>query len=307
MTKYIFKLNFKAPVHFGNGKLGDSENCLFADTVFSALFNEAINMYGENHALKLLNSVNNGHLLLSDLFLYVKNTLFVPKPFVTIESDNQGDSVLKKKFKKLKFIPVESLSDFVLGKFDPEISGNLLKNVGKKSVETKVKINKNEDNVPYNVGVYTFSENCGLYFVAMLEDNIKDLFVSLVESISFTGLGGKRYAGYGRFEYEYFKAPQEFDERLKDGFERYMSLSVCLAKENELEKTLDGASYDLVKRSGYVWSDTYSQKPLRKNDMYCFKSGSVFKNTFSGDVFDVSNNGNHPVYRYAKPMFFGLD
>ena len=45
---------------------------------------------------------------------------------------------------------------------------------------------------------------------------------------------------------------------------------------------------------------------LKKNDFYCFKSGSCFKNRFDGNIFDVSCNGAHAVYRYAKPIFISL-
>ena len=38
------------------------------------------------------------------------------------------------------------------------------------------------------------------------------------------------------------------------------------------------------------------------------EAGSVYKNAFEGDIYDVSdkNNGTHPVYRYGKPFFMGV-
>lgn len=38
-----------------------------------------------------------------------------------------------------------------------------------------------------------------------------------------------------------------------------------------------------------------------------FSAGSTFTKDFLGDVYDVSNNGRHSVYRYAKPMLMGVD
>ena len=29
-------------------------------------------------------------------------------------------------------------------------------------------------------------------------------------------------------------------------------------------------------------------------------------NCFAGDIYDVSEGGKHPVYRYAKPIFMGV-
>lgn len=82
-----------------------------------------------------------------------------------------------------------------------------------------------------------------------------------------------------------------------------MSLSCSLPKYNELETVLEGASYLLQKRSGFVVSDKYSEEPLRKRDLYILKAGSCFRTIFEGDIYDVSDGGTHAVYRYAKPLF----
>ena len=82
-----------------------------------------------------------------------------------------------------------------------------------------------------------------------------------------------------------------------------MTLSSCMANDNEIESILDSASYKLIKRSGFVQSNTYSEINVKKHDFYLFDAGSVFKEKFDGDVFDVSIEGSHPVYKYAKPLF----
>jgi CRISPR-associated protein Csm4 len=86
-----------------------------------------------------------------------------------------------------------------------------------------------------------------------------------------------------------------------------MTLSVCLPANDELnDALLDGASYLLLRRGGFVYSETYAAEPLRKRDFYKFSAGSLFEHPFSGDVFDVSNGAGHPVYSYAKPLFIGV-
>lgn len=82
-----------------------------------------------------------------------------------------------------------------------------------------------------------------------------------------------------------------------------MTLSMSLPLQDELEHALNGASYQLVKRSGFVNSENYSDVYMRKKDLYVFASGSCFFNKYQGDIYDVSSEGSHPVYRYAKPMF----
>ena len=85
-----------------------------------------------------------------------------------------------------------------------------------------------------------------------------------------------------------------------------MLLSSALPKEDELEKSLDGASYLLQKRSGFVYSDIYAEEQRKKQELFVFQVGSCFTNCFDGDIYDVGNNGVHSVYRYAKPIFMGV-
>ena len=85
------------------------------------------------------------------------------------------------------------------------------------------------------------------------------------------------------------------------------SLSVALPTEEEIPSVIEGSRCKMLKRSGFVASTTYADEYLRKNDLYVFSAGSTFTKDFSGDVYDVSNNGNHSVYRYAKPMLMGVD
>lgn len=85
-----------------------------------------------------------------------------------------------------------------------------------------------------------------------------------------------------------------------------MLLSTALPKNGELEAALDGATYLLERRSGFVASDRYADEWRKKRDLYVFASGSCFVNRFNGDVIDVSDGGGHGVYRYAKPVFIGI-
>ena len=45
----------------------------------------------------------------------------------------------------------------------------------------------------------------------------------------------------------------------------------------------------------------------KKKELYSFKAGSCFSHKFDGHIFDLSEGGNHPVYRYAKPLMMGVD
>ena len=56
----------------------------------------------------------------------------------------------------------------------------------------------------------------------------------------------------------------------------------------------------------FVASSDYAEEWRKKKDLYVFTAGSCFVNCFAGDIYDVSEGGKHPVYRYAKPIFMGV-
>ena len=50
-------------------------------------------------------------------------------------------------------------------------------------------------------------------------------------------------------------------------------------------------------------ADRYYPHQVKKRLIYAFAPGSCFKVPFAGDIYDVSHEGGHPVYRCLKPMF----
>lgn len=304
MNTYFYRLTFKTPVHFGQGRLSGSGSGIFADTLFSALYIEALGM-GE--ADKLLALAKDGSLSLSDLFPFSGAACFVPKPIMRIQTDKKGDSSLKKKFKGLTHIPVSDIDEYIGGDYDPDKAAEKLRGIGKSTLRQSVRIVEDSDNEPYSVGLFTFAEGCGLYFAASVSDETKQLLDRLMTALSFAGIGGERSSGLGKFSFECTEADESFKKRLNVGG-KAMSLSVCLPTDNELETAMKNATFETVKRSGFVGSESYADTPLRKRDLYCFKAGSVFADRFAGDIFDVSTDeGRHPVYRYARPMWFSVD
>ena len=149
-----------------------------------------------------------------------------------------------------------------------------------------------------------FNDGNGLYIILGYEDEkVLDLTEMLLECLSYSGIGGRRSSGLGRFELYNMKVDRSLEDRLTRTGKEYMTLSVSLPQDDELEMALDGANYKLIKRSGFVSSYTYSEEYLRKKDLYVLDSGACVINKYMGSVYDVSAGGRHPVYRYAKPMF----
>lgn len=303
MEYKLYKLKFQSAVHFGKKNLDDSEYSCCADTLFSALCHEALRM-GNDKFQYFLDAVKEGNLLLSDAFPYMGDTYFIPKPVKHIEhSDSNGDSAVKKAYKKLKYIPVDMLDIYLQRKYDVSNADDFDK-FGHFEMKNVVSIRGESETKPYRIGTYFYNDNNGLYVIVGYEQQeMLKLTEDLLEGLSFSGLGGKRASGLGRFELFTGKLPLEFSGRLKKSGTRYMSLSVALPKDEELETVLEGAEYMLCKRSGFVASECYASEQMRKRDLYVFKAGSCFSARFCGDVYDVSGEGGkHPVYRYAKPM-----
>ena len=309
MNYKVYKLSFNSPVHFGKNQLSDSEYSICSDTVFSALCIETLCM-GEGAIDKIVDLARNGDLIISDALPYIKDTYLIPKPYVFVDKESdENSSVLKKAFKKLKYITFDDIDAFVNGSFDV-MNAVDISDLGVEGVKVSASVrNEEEQTVPYDVGYYLFNEDCGLYIIAGFKNGeAEQLLDSIFDQLQHSGLGGKRSSGYGRFTY----VTEPLDDRVVDRIDgegtAYFLLNTALPKESELSDAVVEARYSLAKRSGFIASVTYSDTTQRKKDLVMFKAGSCFKNRFEGDVYDVSSEiGKHPVYRYGKPMFMRIN
>lgn len=300
----LYKLQFLGGVHFGNSCLENSEYTFYADTLFSALCQEAMKT-GDKALEKIYAAVKNGELIISDAFPYMGKVYYLPKPMKRVDVDeNNGNSIIKKAFKKLKYIPVEKLDEYFAGKFDV-LNAADFDELGDFYMKVSASVRGEEETKPYRVQTFYFKEGNGLYIIVKYaSEEILHLFEDLLLNLSFSGIGGKRSSGMGKFELHTGNIPMCLEKRLEKTGRNYMTLSISLPKRDELSQVMEGAEYLLCKRSGFVASEQYCEKQMRKRDMYLFQSGSCFCQRFEGDIYDVSSNGgHHSVYRYAKPIF----
>ena len=308
MRYTIYKLSFPNGIHIGTGNLSSTEKVIHSDTLFSAMCIEALNMGGEEELNRFVQMAKDNQLRISDAMPYIGDTMYLPKPMIRIEGTDK-DSALKKEFKKLSYISVQYMETYLSGNAEPTSLNNDFSSFGEDTLYQKVALkNNDEDNDLYSVRVYKFNENCGLYVVFATEtEDAEDLIFDIMDSLQYSGIGGKRTAGYGRFECRIADIPSSLEKMLEaDNCENYMTISMCMPSDDELSSVLDGAVYKLTKRGGFVQSSTYSDTQLKKRDFYMFASGAVFKKKFDGDVFDVAILKAHPIYKYGKPILLGL-
>lgn len=191
MNYKLYKLEFPSGVHFGRNSL-DSAECTFAaDTLFSALCQESIKKSQETLD-KLVEYVVQDKLRFSDSFPYMKDRYYLPKPLIHIENMEQnGDSVAKKAYKKLKFVPMDLFENYLKGNFPIEEAGNL-DELGTTMMKVSAAVRGEEETKPYRVGVFYYNEKCGLYFIVGYETEEElDFVEEILESLSLSGIGGK--------------------------------------------------------------------------------------------------------------------
>ena len=307
MEYRLYKLSFRTGVHFGSGGLTKGQNIFYADTLFSALYQEALRR-NDGSEERLLAFVNNGSLRFSDGLPFIGETFYIPRPVMELEIESNGGPIQKKAIKKLDYLPADQLDAFLNGKMDIEHEADRFrKNFGTSSLVEKAAVAEGREAVPYAVYSYRYKPGSGLYVLVGSETGeAMNLTEELLRALSATGIGGKISSGYGKFNLSTEEVPSALLRRLKGKYSTYMLLTTSLPAETELSEVIPTAAYKLVKRSGFIASPDYADQMRKKKDMYLIGSGSTTGKVFEGAVFDVSEGGKHPVYRYARPVLMGV-
>lgn len=333
MMYYIFTLKFLTPVHFGDtangGGLDKFSIQCSADTLFAALCNEAANK-GSDAVEKLVKKTAEGKIVFSSLFPYWRTAdddlyFYLPKPLLKLEQEEQqsaksfeGIKLLATKLKKQKkstYIRASQINSLLKygGSNDqfavPEFAAPL--------VAGRVVL-REEKPLPYYVGSYVFSEYSGLYFILGVEHEeeftlLKDLLLSL----GYSGIGGKRSSGYGKFELaddelELFDDGGVYDDDTAIALMLYNEKSkyqMCLAPVcplvDEIAVVKQG-SYKLIKRGGFIASSA-AKDNIKRNSIYMLQEGSCFPERLRGQMLQQTVDGlAHDVYRDGIGMFVGL-
>ncbi len=310
MQYSLIKCTFSTPIHIGTSTMGNAlqktDYSVCADTLYSAICHEAVK---RDSLLELTEAVEEGKVCISDMLPFKNDILYVPKPifYKQREDTNDEKSSAKKKLKRLQFIPANMIDQFMNGDVGKLLDSGMIDNTfGKASVRQCVSITMS---TPYQIGIYQFAPNCGLYIVVGWEMEKQYATIKrLVTNLGYCGIGGKRNAGLGKFTCEFLALPEYYLEMLENKTaETQMLISCMLPQDDDLEKVLDGAWYQLIRRGGFVTSQTYLRKQVKKKTCYLFKAGSCFMYREQGHIMDAGKGGNHPVWKYAKGMYVGVD
>ena len=298
MKMKLYQLSFQH-AHFGSGRLSESVDYFEANRLYSALFLEALKLGVSKDFYQLSLEET---FVLSDAFPYINDTPYLPKPIGYPKQEERENLDLKqarqeaKKAKKLAYLPFNQLTAFLKRQSSLDALNQQQKNFSTHDYVMKKGID------PYEVGMTAFNDS--LYVIA----SSSSLFDELFTSLQYSGLGGKRSSGYGQFTLTILDLPVEMQKKIKHQTEQpCMNLTTSFPQESELETSMEEAAYLLKKASGYVYSEA-SPEQLRKQDIYRFKAGSTFNQSYVGDIFDIRpDNFSHPVWHYAKGLFYEID
>lgn len=324
MGYFYYRLNFNTPVHFGQseagGKLEKAGFDFSADSLFSAICTE-LAQQGELDILeKIVDMAKRGEFLLSDLFPFMDKDgdelYYLPRPFLFRSNESiekldmkqaKAISAQRKAAKKQQYIRASEYREFLKTMVKGEFYSikKPLQDFGGNSLMERVNCRQSEP-LPYYVGQYTFADNAGLYGIVDMPDEFRDQFVSILNSLGLTGIGGKRSSGYGRFTSELFDLDDIVDDTkaLMDMLENsnattQMNISILKPAADEIE-TVKAGQYQLKKRSGFTDN-------IKRDSVYMLASGSCFKKRLNGEVIDISRDYGHPIWRYGRGLFVGLE
>lgn len=299
MVLKLYKLTFNT-AHFGEGTLNESVAGFDVSRLYSALFLEALKLGKEDDFFHLTNQKD---FLLSDAYPY-RHEPYLPKPigYPLLRNDEQEEDLKKirqeaKKVKKIDYIPLSMFAEYVKGNGDVD----QIVQMRSEFARTSYLVKKGED--PYEVGLTSFKES--LYVLA----TSSPLFDTLMESLQYSGLGGKRSSGYGGFVLEIEDAPSEIADNVVGETSVtgvFMALATSLPTVDELSEVIKNSKYLLKRAGGFAYSE-HGGEQLRKQDLYRFKAGSTFEKTYRGQIKDVRpTDFSHPVWCYAKGTFYRL-
>ena len=334
-TFKIYKLHFTAPLHISDqhDDLGNSQKVIQSDTLYAALIS-CLAKKGEDLP-------EDGELgfTVSSLFPYFQKdkesapVYFLPIPMQSKQAD-LTDVTKAKTVKKVQWIDSNLYSSVLSGEslFDGTdsyisyIQGNYLtkyelpedingsKEFVRSEVSQRVTLMSRtgeEDAKPFYVDKVLFRYDAGLYFIAEGDTSLLEKALNL---LSVEGIGTDRNVGYGFFDY----SADTLSIDLPKDANHQLSLSLFIPESKEqLEKLMNSecVAYEFVRRGG--WITTYPYMTLRKNAIYGFVPGSVFRKdegksaTVIGKIVDLKPESvdveiTHHVWRNGKAIMLPI-
>ena len=322
-----YKLKFTAPFHVdnrGNNFYDESEVFIHSDTLSAAIVSTWALL--EPHAAT--KRAASPPFLLSSAFPYFRRTYFLPRPLGSTVLA-LSDECLRdyKKLKKIQWVAsdlwhdvaangwqikpddidvVQSTLALPKGAYQPTEKLTLWAQEERPRLATDRASGRPLKGQLFNFGRVHFDREAGLYFLAHFDDDHdRKEFEGVLSLLGDSGIGADRSNGNGFFHWE--KA-DDFPELPPTDTGPVTALSLINPAPEDFSDTwLDGASYNLTSRGGWI-----AHHSLRRLRLRMFTEGSQFRRPLAGRVVEVTPNNvpegktsPYPIYRDGRGFFIG--
>ena len=323
-TFKVYKLCFTSPLHLGDER-ADYDKTLsvyHSDSMYAAITAVLANVGFD------IPKTGDFGFTISSLFPYYQESKN-DEPVYFLPRIKKQDDFLpeeRKKVKKIEWLDIDNFNKYINGeKLFKQVSSNLFKgkyltekNIDKNfissSVNPRVTVSRTgqEDARPFYMDRLYFKYQSGMYFI--VEGENTEVMGKALDILKDEGIGTDRTVGNGFFEWEKSEIQLDLPES-----EYATNLSLFLPKsKEELKKMIPEAdkniAYSFQKRGG--WITEQGLNTFRKNSIYMFDEGSVFKiddidnYQVKGCIVDLKpnldyehlNKEKHPVWRNGKAI-----
>ncbi len=315
MNTYLYRLHFKAPLHFGKAGIGleSTEERLSSESLTSALMN-ALALLGEVESALEAVQRETPAFVLSSLFPFGPSqhgseiVYAMPKPHSAPEVENE--SVLSKwgkDLKRLRYLVPDHFFKWIghvpLTSKDVKEVINLNRSLalpwdrtpgkGWWATELRPRVALDRSSQNSNIwfcGAICFQSKAGLYGLVRIDDDSwKPKLEAAFRFLGDLGLGGERTYGMGTFEFSGFQSadpvllPQSYQN-----IRRHVLLSLYYPSEQERQHISDiFETWDFVESRGYIVSGRMTTT-LKRKRVRMIREGSVAREPVKGTVVDVT-------------------
>ena len=328
--------------HFGIAGLEETETIFHSDSLFSAIVNNYIKLFGEDDLEKFLNEAP----VISSMFHFIesdesKSVLFLPKPLAEIYFFEEEPED-KKKIKKISYISFNTLNlwnrggrlsnaemnRYIINKkylvCEEDLNRLGLESlravkeieIVKRLKEIKVIVPRiqKENPLPYVEEHFYLNNNVirekgkkiqlktGFYFFV---DNLKNDIIGKRFLQAVYLIKDEGLGGERSTGKGLFKRIVVKEDVIKEdniNSDTYMSLSLVSPAEKETKSLL---YFDILERKGYVYS-IFKSKEYRKRPVWMLREGSVFNSKVKGELKRVidkeKDNFDHDVYKDGRAL-----
>ena len=319
----LVKLDFERnPVHFGDLGIGmeESGERAYSDTLFSAWVSSYARLFGGEAVEQLFarfpkqaqSPPLEPPFRLSSTFIYYNETYYLPRPIEPPRRYPEDNLAFAKEYKKLTYLPLKIWQRWYQGegftdadKEELKLKVKEPKTFGKLESEQTFDYSKTfkSQRVPkvsldrttrasnfYHVGFVQFQPEAGLYFLIQFSKADPLLETELEAALNFLGeegIGGERSSGAGRFNATWHDLDELWSSVVTFRQSNFHSLISLLWEYPFDPEYLQGASYALRERGGWIVSPVSGQQ-ARRQTVQMFTEGSVFPRSIGGMLANVT-------------------